>query len=132
MYLQKNTTSSKAWSTVSSTNASKAGAFFWGMAGSFHSIVTLYSTITRKKKSRMLLVKNCLLFIYSKVFQWQYKRAMQFVLWVAQKIILQAWMAYSIFKYMKLKSYDEKIFISIPNIFLITLKMNEFQRVYLL
>ena len=49
MYLQKNTTSSKAWSTVSSTNASEAGAFFWGMAGSFHSIVTLYSTITRKK-----------------------------------------------------------------------------------
>ena len=42
------------------------------------------------KKYRMLLVKNCQLFIYSKAFQWQYKEAMQFALWVAQKIDLQA------------------------------------------
>ena len=39
------------------------------------------------KKIRMLLVKNCLLFICSKVYQWQYNEAMRFVLWVAQKIL---------------------------------------------
>ena len=33
---------------------------------------------------------------------------MRFVLWVAQKKNLQAYRAYSIFKYMKLKSYDKK------------------------
>ena len=44
-------------------------------------------------------------------------------LWVAQKIDLQAWRAYSIFKYMKLKSYDKKLFV--PNIFpTLSLKMN--------
>ena len=31
------------------------------------------------KKFRMLLVKNCQLFIYSKAYQWQYKKAMRFV-----------------------------------------------------
>ena len=50
MYLQKNTTSSKTWSTVSSTNTPKFSAFFCSMTGSFHSIVTLYSTITKKWK----------------------------------------------------------------------------------
>ena len=53
---------------------------------------------------------------------------MRFALWVAQKIRLQA---YSNFKYMKLKSYDKKIYIFIPNIFLTTLKVNKCQRVYL-
>ena len=48
-------------------------------------------------------------FFYSKVYQWQNNEAMKFVLWVAQKIYLQAWTAYSIFKYTKLKSYDKKI-----------------------
>ena len=38
----------------------------------------------------MLQVKNCLPFSYFKVYQWQYNKAMQFVLWVAQKIDLQA------------------------------------------
>ena len=42
---------------------------------------------------------------------------MQFALWVAQKIHLQA---YLIFKFMKLKSYDKKKII--PNIF--TIKVN--------
>ena len=59
------------------------------------------------KKYRMPLGKNCQLFIYPKIFQWQYKEAMQFVLWVAQKIDLQAWRVFSIFKFMKLKSYDK-------------------------
>ena len=36
------------------------------------------------------LDKNCQLSIYFKEFQWQYKEAMQFVLWVAQKKYLQA------------------------------------------
>ena len=35
-------------------------------------------------------MKNRLLSFYSKVYQWQYNLAMQFVLWVAQKIDLQA------------------------------------------
>ena len=39
------------------------------------------------KKFRMLLVKNCLLSSYSKVYQWLYNEAMRFVLWVAQKIL---------------------------------------------
>ena len=47
-------------------------------------------------------------FFYSKVYRWQYKKAMQIVLWVAQKIYLQTWMAYSIFKCMKLKSHDKR------------------------
>jgi hypothetical protein len=53
------------------------------------------------------------------LFQWQYKEAMQFVLWVAQKIDLQAWRAFSIFKFTKLKSYDKNNiqYIFIPNIF---------------
>ena len=50
-------------------------------------------------------------FFYSKVYQWQYNEAMKFVLWVAQKIYLLAWMAYSIFKYIKLKSYEKKNYI---------------------
>ena len=45
---------------------------------------------------------------YYKVYQWQYNEAMRFVLWVAQKNNLQAKWAYSIFKYMKLKSYEKK------------------------
>ena len=36
-----------------------------------------------RKKYRMLLVKNCRLFIYSKVYQWQYNEAIRFVLRVA-------------------------------------------------
>ena len=48
------------------------------------------SQADRQKKFRMLLVKNCLLFSYSKVYQWQFNEAMRFVLWVAQKIHLQA------------------------------------------
>ena len=59
------------------------------------------------QKYRMPLGKNCQLFTYPKIFQWQYKEAMQFVLWVAQKIDLQAWRVFSIFKFMKLKSYDK-------------------------
>ena len=61
------------------------------------------------KKIRMLQVKNCLLFFYSKVYQWQCTKALQFALWVTQRIHLQAYRAYLIFKYMKLKSYDKKI-----------------------
>ena len=57
--------------------------------------------------SKKIQVKNCLLFSYSKVYQWQYNEAMQFVLWVAQKTDLQAWRAFSIFKFTKLKSYDK-------------------------
>ena len=67
--------------------------------------------------SRMLLVKNCQLFIYSKAYQWQYKKAMRFVLWVAQNIDLLAWRAYSIFKYTKLKSYvQENVYLKIRKI----------------
>ena len=39
---------------------------------------------------KKLPLKNCLPFSYFKVYQWQYNEAMQFVLWVAQKIDLQA------------------------------------------
>ena len=53
MYLQKNTASSKTWSTVSSTNTPKFGALFCSMTCSFHSIVTLYSTITKKWKCKI-------------------------------------------------------------------------------
>ena len=48
------------------------------------------------KKIRTLLVKNCLPFSYFKVHQWQYNEAMQFVLWLAKKIDLQAQRSYLI------------------------------------
>ena len=40
------------------------------------------------KNFRTLQVKNYLSFSYFKVYQWQYNKVMQFVLWVAQKINL--------------------------------------------
>ena len=56
---------------------------------------------------------------------------MQFVLWVAKKIDLQAWRAYLIFKYMMQKCFDQKnIYIFMSNIFLTILKMNKQQLVY--
>ena len=43
------------------------------------------------KKIRMLYTGEKLsTFFYSKVYQWQYNKAMWFALWVAQKIHLQA------------------------------------------
>ena len=51
------------------------------------------------KKIPMATGEKLSTFFYSKVYQWQYKKAIQFVLLVAQKLYLQAWMAYSIFKY---------------------------------
>ena len=53
------------------------------------------------------------------------KASRRFAWWVAQKIFFQAWRAYSIFKCMKLKSYDKRKYMIIPNIFLNTLKMNK-------
>ena len=43
------------------------------------------------KKIQVATGEKLSTFFYSKVYKWQYNEAMQFVLWVAQMIYLQAW-----------------------------------------